>query len=208
MTVLFADVANFTGISEKLDPEDVHDIMDGCFEILGEEIHKAGGSINQYTGDGVMALFGAPVFFEDHVERACHAAIQIQVRMQGYTDQVQRDFHVLFQLRIGINTGKVVVGAIGIDLRRDYTAAGDTTNLAARLQALAPPSGILVSAPVRDIARSRFRFRKAGMFAVKGKQTPVAAFGLLGGGAAGARDRPEVRLAHPSPSAIGRTNLR
>jgi len=180
VTVLFADVANFTGISEKLDPEDVHDLMDGCFEILGEEIHRAGGSINQYTGDGVMALFGAPVFYEDHIQRACYAALHAQARMKGYTSRVKRRYQALFQLRIGIHTGKVVVGAIGIDLRRDYTAAGDTTNLAARLQALAPPAGIFVSSSVRDATRVLFRFRTAGTFAVKGKQAPVTVFGLLG----------------------------
>lgn len=158
VTVLFADVAGFTNMSGKLDPEDIHDIMDGCFDILGQEIHGAGGSINQYTGDGVMALFGAPTAYEDHIRRACHAALRIQSRMNAYTERVQGRYHVIFQLRIGINTGKVVVGAIGIDLRRDYTAAGLTTNLAARLEALAPPGGIFVSERVREGAIRLFRF--------------------------------------------------
>jgi len=180
VTVLFADVAGFTSISEKLDPEDIHEIMDGCFDILGQEIHGAGGSINQYTGDGVMALFGAPTAYEDHIHRACYAALHIQRRMKSYTDHVQGRYHVIFQLRIGIHTGKVVVGAIGIDLRRDYTAAGDTTNLAARLQALAPPAGIFVSARVKEGAKLFFRFRMAGTFTVKGKEGPVPAFSLTG----------------------------
>jgi len=180
VSVLFADVTGFTSMSENLDPEDVHEIMDGCFDILGREIHGAGGSINQYTGDGVMALFGAPMAYEDHIERACYAALRIQDRMRGYTDHIERDYGVHFQLRIGIHTGKVVVGAIGIDLRLDYTAAGDTTNLAARLEALAHPGGIFVSERVRETAKLFFRFRKAGEFVVKGKREAVLAYTLLG----------------------------
>jgi len=100
VSVLFADVAGFTSMSENLDPEDVHEIMDGCFDILGKEIHGAGGSINQYTGDGVMALFGAPMAYEDHIERACYAALRIQGRMKGYTARIERDYGIHFYLRI------------------------------------------------------------------------------------------------------------
>ena len=180
VSVLFADVRDFTSMSENLDPEDVHEIMDGCFEILGKEIHGAGGSINQYTGDGVMALFGAPMAFEDHIARACYAALRIQDRMKGYTARIERDYGVHFQLRIGLHAGKVVVGAIGIDLRLDYTAAGDTTNLAARLEALAHPGGILVSERIQKAAKLFFRFRKAGEFVVKGKKEAVPVYTLLG----------------------------
>ncbi len=180
VSVLFADVAGFTGMSESLDPEDVHEIMDGCFDILGKEIHVAGGSINQYTGDGVMALFGAPIAYEDHISRACYAALRIQSRMKPYTARIERDYGVHFQLRIGLHAGKVVVGAIGMDLRLDYTAAGDTTNVAARLEAHAHPGGILVSERVRDAAKLFFRFRKAEDFTVKGKREAVPAYTLLG----------------------------
>jgi len=187
VSVLFADVTGFTSMSENLDPEDVHEIMDGCFDILGKEIHGAGGSINQYTGDGVMALFGAPMAYEDHIERACYAALRIQTRMKGCTARIERDYGVHFQLRIGIHAGKVVVGAIGIDLRLDYTAAGDTTNLAARLEARAHPGGILVSKRVREAAKLFFRFRRAGGFVLKGKRKAVLAYTLLG-------ERKSVRL--------------
>jgi class 3 adenylate cyclase/tetratricopeptide (TPR) repeat protein len=180
VTVLFADVAGSTRMSGRLDPEDIHDIMDRCFDILGQEIHGAGGSINQYTGDGIMALFGAPTAYADHIHRACHAALRIQDRMKAYADQVQRRYDTAFQLRIGISTGKVVVGAIGIDLRRDYTAAGETTNLAARLQTLAPPGGTFVSERVRNGAIRLFRFRRAGSFMVRGKDTPLTAYSLIG----------------------------
>ena len=180
VTVFFADVVGFTNISETLDPEEVHDIMDGCFEILGQEIHGAGGTINQYTGDGVMALFGAPVAYEDHIHRACHAALRIQHRMKGYTGDVKKQFGVLFQMRMGIHAGPVVVGAIGDNLRLDYTAIGDTTNLSARLEALAPPGGILVSRAIQRAAQPFFRFRKEGDFDIKGKKEPITVFSLLG----------------------------
>ena len=90
VSVLFADVADFTTIAEKLDPEDVHEIMDDCFGILGQEIHQAGGTINQYTGDGVMALFGAPIAYDDHIRPACHAALQVQKRMKEFHRKIVR----------------------------------------------------------------------------------------------------------------------
>jgi class 3 adenylate cyclase/tetratricopeptide (TPR) repeat protein len=176
VTVLFADVVNFTATAEKLDPEDVHDIMDGCFEILGEEIHSAGGTINQYTGDGVMALFGAPIAHEDHVRGACHAALQVRARLKRYGQRLSDRYHISFQMRIGIHTGSVVVGAIGDNLRLDYTAVGDTTNLASRLQALAPPGEILVSERVWESAKQDFLFREVGLLEVKGKTKHVRAF--------------------------------
>ena len=154
VTVLFADVAGFTTLSEKLDPEDVHEIMDGCFEILMGEIHRFEGTINQFTGDGVMALFGAPVAHEDHAQRACRASLAIREALKPYGEKVQRRYDVPFQMRIGINSGPVVVGAIGDDLRMDYTAVGDTTNLAARMESHAHPGHALISentcAQIRD----------------------------------------------------------
>jgi len=140
VTVLFADVANFTALSEKLDPEEVHQLMDGCFKILMANIHRYEGTINQFTGDGVMALFGAPAALEDHAGRACHAALAIQKAMAGYSEKIRKDTGLDFAMRIGINSGPVIVGAIGDDLRMDYTAVGDTTNLAARLQTSAAPN--------------------------------------------------------------------
>jgi DNA-directed RNA polymerase subunit RPC12/RpoP len=100
VTVLFADVANYTAISEKLDPEDIHQIMDGCFKILMDEIHKDEGTINQFTGDGVMALFGAPVAHEDHAQRACHAALSIHKDLEDYEKKIKKDFGAEFKMRI------------------------------------------------------------------------------------------------------------
>ena len=145
VTVLFADVNNFTSISEKLDPEEVHQIMDGAFKILMDEIHKYEGTINQFTGDGVMALFGAPVCHEDHAQRACYAALSIQKALGEYGEKIGKDTGVKFKMRVGLNSGPVILGAIGDDLRMDYTAVGDTTNLGARMERMAGLGTILVS---------------------------------------------------------------
>ena len=153
VTVLFADVANYTSISEKLDPEEVHQIMDGCFKILMDEIHRYEGTINQFTGDGVMALFGAPVAHEDHAQRACHAALSIQKAIGGYGQKIQNDYDADFTLRIGLNSGAVIVGSIGDDLRMDYTAVGDTSNLAHRMQDIANPGSVVVSGNTHKLTR-------------------------------------------------------
>ena len=156
VTVLFADVANFTTLSEKLDPEEVHGIMDGCFKILMDEIHRYEGTINQFTGDGVMALFGAPVAHEDHAQRACRAALSAQKAIEAYAEKVMREFEVEFKMRMGLHSGPVIVGSIGDDLRMDYTAVGDTTNLAARIQQVATPGQVWVSQEMHHIDSKLF----------------------------------------------------
>jgi class 3 adenylate cyclase/tetratricopeptide (TPR) repeat protein len=178
VTVFFSDVTGFTTLSEQLDPEAVHQIMDGCFKILMQEIHKYEGTINQFTGDGVMALFGAPLAHEDHAQRACHAALAIQQSLLEYSRTVQTEFGLDFKMRIGLNSGPVVVGAIGNDLRMDYTAVGDTTNLAARMESLAEPGGILVSDSTYRLVKNYFEFESLGEVAVKGKQALQAAYQL------------------------------
>ncbi len=179
VTVLFADVVGFTEIAEILDPEDVRDIMDRCFEILGDGVHKNGGTINQYTGDGIMALFGAPFALENHISRACDAALFIQDELAKLERYIKKTYGISFKMRIGINSGFVVVGAIGDNLRMDYTAVGDTTNLAARLQALAPSGAILVSEKVKTAVEDEFIFKDVGIFKVKGKTEKIRAYILL-----------------------------
>jgi class 3 adenylate cyclase/tetratricopeptide (TPR) repeat protein len=179
VTVLFADVANFTTISEKLDPEEIHGIMDGAFRILMDEIHKYEGTINQFTGDGVMALFGAPLSHEDHAIRACHAALAIQDSLARYSQRLKEERALDFRMRIGLNSGSVVVGAIGDDLRMDYTAIGDTINLASRMEGLASPGTVLVSRNTHRLTRDFFTFSPLGKVRVKGKQYPQEAFILL-----------------------------
>ena len=179
VTVMFADVSNFTAISELLDPEDIHQIMDGTFQILMFEIHNFEGTINQFTGDGVMALFGAPVAHEDHAQRACLAALSIQRALQEYSEQVKANYGVNFALRIGLNSGPVVVGSIGDDLRMDYTAVGNTTNLADRMQKLAQPGSILVSYDTHRLVADFFEFEFSGSVQVKGIKAPQETFELI-----------------------------
>jgi class 3 adenylate cyclase/tetratricopeptide (TPR) repeat protein len=179
VTVIFADVANYTVLSEKLDPEEVHQIMDGCFSILMDEIHKYEGTINQFTGDGAMALFGAPVAHEDHAQRACYAALSIQRAMGTYGEKIQNDCGVDFKMRMGLNSGPVIVGSIGDDLRMDYTAMGDTTNLAARMESLAKPGTILISANTYKLSRDFFEFTALGDLKVKGKEEAQGAYELI-----------------------------
>jgi class 3 adenylate cyclase/tetratricopeptide (TPR) repeat protein len=176
VTVLFADVANYTSLSEKLDPEEVHQIMDGCFKILMDEIHKYEGTINQFTGDGVMALFGAPVAHEGHAKRACFAALAIHKNMVGYCERLKDEKKIDFNLRIGINTGPVVVGSIGDDLRMDYTALGDTTNLAARMQQNAEPGKILITDSTHNDISRQFITESLGELQIKGKAAPVKVY--------------------------------
>ena len=166
VTVFFADVANYTSVSEKLDPEEVHQIMDGAFKILMDEIHKYEGTINQFTGDGVMALFGAPVAHEDHAQRACYVALSIQKALGEYGDKIRKNTGVEFKMRIGLNSGPVIVGAIGNDLRMDYTAIGDTTNLGSRMESMARPGTILVSGNTHRLVRDFFQFESLGKIEV------------------------------------------
>ena len=180
VTVFFCDVTGFTSLSEQLDPETVHEIMDGCFKILMEEIHTYEGTINQFTGDGVMALFGAPIAHEDHAQRACHASLAIQAALKEYGQKVDEAYGTNFKMRIGLNSGPVVVGAIGDDLRMDYTAVGDTTNLAARMESMADPEGILISASTHRQVSRYFETQSLGPVNVKGKKEPQQVYKLLG----------------------------
>jgi class 3 adenylate cyclase/pimeloyl-ACP methyl ester carboxylesterase len=176
VTILFADVADYTSMAEKLDPEKVHLIMDGCFKILMDEIHRYEGTINQFTGDGVMALFGAPIAHEDHAQRACYAALAIQSAMVGFNEKLKDETDIDFKLRIGLNTGPVVVGSIGDDLRMDYTAQGDTTNLAARMQQSAESGEILMTNFTQALIRGHFIWESLGGLKVKGKKEPTLTY--------------------------------
>ncbi|MGH8562014.1 MAG: adenylate/guanylate cyclase domain-containing protein, partial [Nevskiales bacterium] len=124
VTILFLDVQNSIGASSGVDAEDWHGILDGVFEIVTRTVHAFEGTINQYTGDGVMALFGAPVAHEDHARRACHAALRLRDELLQYASQVKQQHGINPGFRMGLNTGDVVVGSIGDDLRMDYTAHG------------------------------------------------------------------------------------
>jgi class 3 adenylate cyclase len=204
VTVLFADVAKYTAMAEKLDPEVVHQIMDGCFNILMNEIHKYEGTINQFTGDGIMALFGAPVAHEDHAQRTCHAALSIQKLIAEYGDKIANDLNIDFKMRIGINSGPVVVGAIGDDLRMDYTAIGDTTNLASRMESLAAPGAVFVSEATHKLVKDFFEFKTLNITEIKGKEKPQKAYELIKPGAI--ETRIEASAAKGLSKFVGRKN--
>jgi adenylate cyclase len=180
VTVLFVDCVGFTALSAHLDPEDLHSIMDGCFQLLLDAVHRYAGTINQFTGDGVMALFGAPIAHEDHPVRAVAAALAIQKMVRQYAEHLRLERNLEFAVRIGINTGPVVVGKIGDDLRMDYTAQGETVNLAARLQGAATAGGILMSEAAHRLVSGYFITTDAGEFQLKGLDQPVRAFEVTG----------------------------
>lgn len=182
VVVLFADVSGFTDLSEEIDPEEVHRVMNGCFEILTSEVHRFGGTVNQYTGDGVMALFGAPRALEGAPRDSIRAALHMQERLRDYGARLETERGLRFRVRIGLNAGEVVVGAIGDDLRMDYTAMGDTTNVAARLQAAATPGEVLVSESLFRLTREWFKFEDMGERVFKGRSKPIRVYRVMGRG--------------------------
>jgi len=202
VTVLFADVSGFTSLSEGLDPEDIHGFMTRAFELMLAEVHRYEGTVNQFLGDGIMALFGAPIAHEDHAQRAVHAALGIRSALEGYHEELQRKRGISFRVRQGLNTGLVVVGSIGSDLRMDYTAVGDTTNVAARLQQAADPGRIVLSDATHRLVGSYFHTRSLGNLPVKGKADPVGAWEVIA--ARAARTRLEVEAERGLTPFVGR----
>jgi class 3 adenylate cyclase len=178
VTVLFTDVCGFTGLSERLDPEDVRAIIDRAFDVMLDAVHRHEGTINQFLGDGVMALFGASAAHDDDPYRAVRAALAIQEGLESLRAEVQHAHGVDFRIRIGIHTGPVVVGVIGNGLRTDYTAGGSTTSVAARLLNFARPGQIVISAATRDATEGAFAVGDLGGVAVDGKADPVPAYAV------------------------------
>jgi class 3 adenylate cyclase/tetratricopeptide (TPR) repeat protein len=178
VTVLFCDLANSTELARQLGAEAMHDTLNAFFDLALAEVHRVEGTINQFLGDGFMALFGAPLAHEDHVRRALHAAVGIRDRLR----EAARDGASLLSrlnVRIGMNTGPVVVGGIGDNLRMDYTAIGDTTNLAARVQQQAAPGCILVSEALQALGGDYFEFAPCGVRVLKGIPGKVQLFELV-----------------------------
>jgi len=201
VTVLFVDVSGFTSLSERLDPEEVHRLMNRAFELMLTEVHRYEGTVNQFLGDGIMALFGAPIAHEDHARRAVHAALGIRRVLEDY----QRELAprgISFRARQGLNTGLVVVGSIGGDLRMDYTAVGDTTNVAARLQQASEPGRVTISEATKRLVAGYFDTSALGRLHVKGKAEPIEAWEVVG--AHEARTRLEVGAEHGLTPFVGR----
>ncbi|MBI2963622.1 MAG: AAA family ATPase [Deltaproteobacteria bacterium] len=199
VTVLFCDLVGSTAIAERLDPEEYRDLLDQYLELAFHEIYRFEGIVNQLAGDGMMALFGAPVAHEDAPYRAVRAACEIRAALDAFNRQLgaRRGFEL--RARIGIHTGPVVVGTVGNDLKMDYTAIGDTTNLAARLQSLAAPGSILASEATVRLVHGFFHLRAVEPFTVRGKSEPVTAYEVLG--------RSEITTALGAARARGLTPL-
>ncbi|MEN9629930.1 MAG: hypothetical protein RJA10_3158 [Pseudomonadota bacterium] len=168
VTVLFCDIADSTPLVQRLGPEAMHGVLNRFFELALDVVHEVEGTINQFLGDGFMALFGAPLAHEDHARRALSCALALGQRLREAAAQQPGSPLAQLRLRIGINTGAVVVGTIGDNLRMDYTAVGDTTNIAARLQGQAGPGQICVSEAVRQAAAAHFEFQPLGETPLKG----------------------------------------
>jgi len=182
VTVLFADVKESMSLAETVDPETWHRIMDEFFAILSAGVHRFEGSVNQYTGDGIMALFGAPIAHEDHAQRACYAALALLDDLAKYSEQLRREEGLNFSVRLGINSGEVVIGRINEDLRMDYTAQGHTVGLASRMEQLAAPDKCYVSEYSAALVRDYFDLRDLGSFRVKGVSEPMKVYELQGVG--------------------------
>jgi class 3 adenylate cyclase/tetratricopeptide (TPR) repeat protein len=202
VTVLFADVSGFTALSERLDPEVVHQLMTRAFELMLAEIHRYEGTVNQFLGDGVMALFGAPIAHEDHARRAVQAALGIRRALDAYRAELERDRGIQFRVRQGLNTGLVVVGSIGSDLRMDYTAVGDTTNVAARLVQIAQPGQVIISEPIHHLVAGFFHTQFLGAQTLKGKAEAVGAWEVLS--AQGTRSRLDIEAERGLTPLFGR----
>ena len=202
VTVLFADIKGSTELIASLDPEAARRLLDPALHLMMEAVHRYEGTVNQVLGDGIMALFGAPVAHEDHAARACYAALAMQAAMQRYTEEVRRTQGLAVQIRVGLNAGEVVVRAIGNDLHMDYSAIGQTTHLAARMEQLATPGSILLTATTLRLVEGLVRVNAMGPVPVKGLAEPVEVFELVGGTAV--RRRLQAAVARGLSRFVGR----
>ena len=204
VTVLFADVKGSLELAEQVDPEEWHRILDRFFQILSDGVHRFEGTVNQYTGDGIMALFGAPIAHEDHAQRACYAALYLRDELRRYAQELRRTRSLDFRVRMGLNCGEVIVGAIGNDLRMDYAALGHAVGLAQRMEQLAEPGKVYLTEATAAVVRGYFTLEDLGEFAVKGASTPLRVFALEGVGTL--RTRLDIARARGFSRLVGRTD--
>jgi class 3 adenylate cyclase/tetratricopeptide (TPR) repeat protein len=182
ITVLFADVKGSMNLAERFDPEQWFQIVEDFFQVVADGVHRFEGTVNQFTGDGVMALFGAPIAHEDHAQRACLAALHIRDAVRAFAESVRDRHGVQFDIRIGLNSGEVMIGRISDDLSMDYTALGHDVGVAQRMEALAEPGHICLSEQTARLVEGYFQLRDRGRVEVKGVAEPVAVFELEGTG--------------------------
>ena len=202
VTVLFADLKGSMELLADRDPEEARQLLDPVLERMMVAVHRYEGTVNQVMGDGIMALFGAPLAHEDHAVRACYAALAMQAAVQQYAAEVQRTHGVPLQMRVGLNAGEVVVRAIGNDLHMDYSAIGQTTHLAARMEQMAMPGSILITPAVLGLAEGYVQVRSLGPMPVKGLDVPVEVFELVG--ASGIRRRLQAAAVRGLTRFVGR----
>jgi class 3 adenylate cyclase len=179
-TVLFTDMASFTPLAEHLGEEKTYLLIQRVLQAMSEAVHYHEGTVQELTGDGLMALFGVPIASENAPLKACRAALDIRSRMLGLEDGLERDFGLRPKFRIGIHTGPLVIGKVGDDLRVEFTALGDTVNLASRLQTEAEPGSILISAATQELIEGLVETSFLGKRLIKGKSEPQCVFGLTG----------------------------
>src|ERR671933_324663 len=179
VTVLFADLKGSMELLADRDPEEARRILDPVLERMMEAVHRYEGTVNQVMGDGIMALFGAPIAHEDHAVRACYAALRMQESVRRYAEEVRRLHGVNVQIRVGLNSGEVVVRAIGSDLHMDYTAVGQTTHLAARMEQTAVPGSILIAPDTLRLAEGYVQVTPLGPVSIKGLDAPVAVYEVV-----------------------------
>jgi class 3 adenylate cyclase/predicted ATPase len=181
VTVMFCDMEGFTSLTEKLGPEQMYSMMDQIYEILIHKVHDYEGTVNELTGDGIMALFGAPIALEDAPQRAIRSAMAIHREMGIFSDKIRQEKEGIppLRMRIGIHTGPVVVGTLGNDLRVEFKAVGDTVNLASRVESLALPGATYVTEETFRLAEGLFRFEALGQKEVKGKKEPVNIYRVI-----------------------------
>jgi class 3 adenylate cyclase len=202
VTVLFADLKGSMELLADRDPEDARQLLDPVLERMMEAVHRYEGTVNQVMGDGIMALFGAPIAHEDHTIRACYAALAMQECVRRYAEEVRHTQGLTVQIRVGLNAGEVVVRAIGNDLHMDYSAIGQTTHLAARMEQLATPGSILLTAPTLRLVEGLVRVNALGLVPVKGLAEPVEVFELVGANTL--RGRFQARVAGGLTRFVGR----
>jgi class 3 adenylate cyclase/tetratricopeptide (TPR) repeat protein len=202
VTVLFADLKGSMELLADRDPEEARQLLDPVLERMMDAVHRYEGTVNQVMGDGIMALFGAPLAHEDHAVRACYAALAMQAAVKQYAAEVQRRHGVPVQMRVGLNTGEVVVRAIGNDLHMDYTAVGQATHLAARMEQMAMPGSILLTPATLSLAEGYVQVTPLGPVPVKGVAAPIDVFELVG--ASGIRRRLQATAARGLTRFVGR----
>src|SRR5688500_13018441 len=203
VTALFADVVGSTALAERMDPEDWTAVINEAFDLMSKAVFRYEGTIAQLQGDAMLAFFGAPVAHEDDPDRAILAALDMVVATDEFARQLKATQGIDFRIRAGINTGPVVVGNVGSDLRYEYTALGDAMNVAARMQTAADPGTVHVTADTRRLVGDDFDFDDLGGIEVKGKAEPVHAFRVRSRKAAPARRRRLAAVGLDSPR-VGR----